>query len=196
MSIIWKSPDRKARKLVFERSEYNQSLFKRAASSQFERGNRSPTAVTCILWRKLSQIRNAFVTTITNHKLLNMFQVNKALRIDEQFQIYNIDKQFVTWKQGIFDLRFAWKAEVKTKNQIHCEVWRPRMWNPIQGLRSSEQINAGKMFQLRKHFTRRGLRHGKFLLKISLLFLMCQIICDPTKVMGEMESVIWDGRAD
>lgn len=44
-----------------------------------------------------------------------MFQVNKALRIDEQFQIYNIDKQFVTWKQGIFDLRFASKAEVKTK---------------------------------------------------------------------------------
>lgn len=196
MPIIWKSSDRKARKLVFERSEYNQSLFKRAASSQFERGNRSPTAVTCILWRKLSQIRNAFVTTITNHKLLNMFQVNKALRIDEQFHIYYIDKQFVTWKQGIFDLRFAWKAEVKTKNQIHCEVWRPRMWNPIQGLRSSEQINAGKMFQLRKHFTRLGLRHGKFLLKISLPLLMCQIICDPTKVMGEMESVIWDGRAD
>lgn len=111
---------------------------------------------------------------ITNSlTILNIFQVNKALRIYEQFQIYNIDKQFVTWKQGIFDLRFAWKAEVKTKNQIHYEVWRPRMWNPIQGLRSSEQINAEKMFQLRKHFTRRGLRHRKFLLKISLLFLMC-----------------------
>ena len=84
---------------------------------------------------------------ITNS--LICFKLN-TLRIDEQFQIYNIDKLFVTWKQGIFDLRFAWKAEVKTKNQIHYEVWRPRVWNPIQGLRSSEEINAGKMFQLRK----------------------------------------------